>query len=748
MSLSSPYKRGDLVGQKYEVRSELGIGGFGVVYLATFREAGLLVPVALKTFRDEYLADVKTRERFRTEARMWVDLARGPGLVQAFFVDEADGRLFIVMEYVPPDKDGLNTLDGHLRFRPPDLAQSLRWAIECCIGMEYAYSKGIRCHRDLKPANIMIGQGKSAKITDFGLAGAIGMSGSADAVGQSIQQDSVGLSGRTMVGTGFGTPTHMPPEQFTDAASCDERSDIYAFGVVLFQMASGGRLPFLARLPADDSEVEKARFGREMHRLHSSAPVPTLDSPLSTVIHRCMEKARGARFRSFLELRAMLEPILRSLTGEMIHAQAPESVSAEEWNARGVSLHRLGYLEEALDCYREALVAQPRLSSALLNTANTLISLERFAEAMPFCDRAIAPNSLDADVINNKGLCYHGIGDYRAALECFDQSIAVNPEDADFWYNRGRAASRLGRRDEALMNFDKALSLNPRYAKAWHEKGNVIRSCGGDPAEALRFFGSAIALDPLHTSAWTSRGAILADLGETGKAAECFARAIEIAPDYALAWYNKGHLLDKAEKTSEAAECYARAVECDKKLVAAWSGWGFALFRLGRPGDAARCLGEATRLDPSDSTSWFGRASAEAGLQHLGCAICCYRRYISLAGRDAGASAEYASERLRMLQAIHDKEAETPAAAGFLYLEGVQLWECGFLNEAVTYFDLVLKSEPKHAMAWYGRAIAADDAGQRREATTSYAAFLRYASVKHTEHIEHARERLHKLGGA
>ena len=167
-----PYQKGDLIGQKYEVHGVLGRGGFGIVYLVYSHETGSVY--ALKTFRDEYLADAQTRERFRKEANVWVDLERHPYLVRAYFVEEVVGRLFIVMEYIAPDEQGLNSLEGYLQRRPPDLAQSLRWAIQICYGMEYACSRGVRAHRDLKPANILISQDKAVKICDFGLAGVLG----------------------------------------------------------------------------------------------------------------------------------------------------------------------------------------------------------------------------------------------------------------------------------------------------------------------------------------------------------------------------------------------------------------------------------------------------------------------------------------------------------------------------------------------------------------------------------------------
>lgn len=168
------FKKGDFIGQEYEVYDVLGEGGFGIVYLVYSQRTKEVY--ALKTFRDEYLEDVTTRERFKKEAQVWIDLERHPYLVRASFVEEISGRLFIAMEHIATDETGLNTLEGYLRRSPPDLAQSLRWAIQFCYGMEYAYSKGIKAHRDIKPANIMIGQDKAVKISDFGLAGVIGTS--------------------------------------------------------------------------------------------------------------------------------------------------------------------------------------------------------------------------------------------------------------------------------------------------------------------------------------------------------------------------------------------------------------------------------------------------------------------------------------------------------------------------------------------------------------------------------------------
>src|SRR3989338_10568320 len=152
---SALYKKGDFIGTKYWVYDVLGMGGFCIVYLVYYHEAKSVF--ALKTFREEYLEDREAQERFKKEAQIWIDMDRHPYLIRAEFVDKISGRLFIGIEYIAPDENGLNSLDGYLKHSPPDLSQSLCWGIQFCHGMEYAYSKGIKAHRDIKPANIMIG---------------------------------------------------------------------------------------------------------------------------------------------------------------------------------------------------------------------------------------------------------------------------------------------------------------------------------------------------------------------------------------------------------------------------------------------------------------------------------------------------------------------------------------------------------------------------------------------------------------
>ena len=618
------YKKGDVIGQKYEVYGVLGAGGFGIVYLVySHKTKGVY---ALKTFRDEYLADAGTRERFRKEASVWVDLERHPYLVRAYLVDEIAGRLFIGLEHIAPDEHGLNTLEGYLRQRPPDLAQSLRWGIQFCYGMEYAYSKGIRCHRDIKPANIMIGQGKTVRITDFGLAGVLGPAQAMSGIRLNIQQGTVGLSGQTMAGTGFGTPTHMPPEQFTDAASCDERSDIYAFGVVLFQTASSGRPPFLAELPTDNSEAESARFWHEMHRLHSETPVPGLDSPLFAIIQSCLEKEPGKRYQSFGKLRGDIEPLLKRQTGETVRPPELRALEVWEWGNKGVSLDTLGRCEEAIRCYDKVLELDPQ----------------------------------DALAWNNKGRSLDSLGRHEDAIRCYDKALELNPRNATAWHNKGLSLDSLNRYEEAIRCYDKALELDPQDALAWNNKGNSLDSLGRYE-EAICYHDKALELDPQDASAWYNKGNSLVRLGRHEEALRCYDKALELDPRLAIGWNNKGIILGKLGRHEEALSCFDKVLELDPRYASAWLSKGASLHELGRHEEALPCFDKALELGPRDALAWYGKALDQEKLGRRQDAVRSFKQFIALAPAKYAEQIEYTQQRVRELEGLMgERSVENP----------------------------------------------------------------------------------------
>lgn len=489
----SAYKIGEIIGQMFEIQRVLGKGGFGIVYQVYGRETGGIY--ALKTFQDELLADREVKRRFQKEAGIWVELGSHPYLVSAYYVADVAGRLYIEMEYIAPNNEGLNTLEGYLQHQTPDLAQSLRWAIQICHGMEYAYSKGLRAHRDLKPANIMINQEKAVKITDFGLAGVInefpGINGSNIAAQE----------GKTMARIGFGTPTHMAPEQFNNAAGCDERSDIYSFGIILYQMATGGRVPFIAPVDVD--------FWQAMQRHHAMSPVPRVASPLFAIIQHCLEKSPKKRYQTFKEVRRNLEPLLKQQTGEVINPQLSEKLGSQDWSNKGMSLENLGRHEEAIRCLDKALELDPSNYTAW----------------------------------NNKGISLANLGRNEEAIQCLDKSLEINPGYVNAWNNKGNCLYRLNRYDEAVHCFDKAIALDPCHLNAWNNKG-VNLNCLSRFTEAISCLNKALELDSRYLYAWNNKGDSLNSLSRYQEAIVCFNRALELDPHQGVVWFNKAKAED------------------------------------------------------------------------------------------------------------------------------------------------------------------------------------------------------------
>jgi tetratricopeptide (TPR) repeat protein len=584
-------KRGDFIGGNLQVIDVLGEGGFGIVYLVSSQSAKQTS--ALKTLRSELLRDPAVREMFRKEVQIWIDLGAHPHLVRAHWVDEIQGRLWLAMEYVAPDPaTGINSLEGYLGKWTPPVAQAITWGIELCHGMEYAVSRGIRCHRDIKPANILLGADRRVRISDFGIAGVV----PDRPVAQAAAPSSLG---QTAAGTVFGTPTHMSPEQFLGASRCDERSDVYSFGIVLHQMASGGRLPFLPP-PAPPGVDRMAHFFESFRRLHQEASPPRVDSPLQEVVGRCLRKDPADRFQSFAELRHELEALLGASSGRAVAQPERQDPDAAELSNRGLSFAALDRYAEALGCYDEALKLEPRLAPIHNNRGNALRHLGRVDESLAAFDYAIALDPRYAAPHTNKGLTLAAEGRQNEALACFERALTLDVRSVDAWVGKGVVLGQLGRVQEELVCLDRALEVDPRDEAALLNRG-ITLSRLGRAAEAIASFDRCIESNPAGTKAWLGKGVELSESGRPEEAIACFDEALRLEGSLAQAWYNKGNALAQRQRLDEARACFIETTRLAPSFPTGWYNRGLSEFQLGQLGDAARSMGEYLgRAQPSD----------------------------------------------------------------------------------------------------------------------------------------------------
>jgi serine/threonine protein kinase len=467
--LVGPYKKGDRVGDKYVVLGVLGAGGFGIVYLA--HDSGTNTTCALKTFHERFLADGAAREAFRKEALLWVGLERHPFIVAARWVEEVSGRLFVQMDYVAPDGEGRVTLQDHLTGGAPVKAeQALAWAIQFCHGMEHASVNGLSCHRDIKPGNVLIASGGILKITDFGLAAAAEGAWRAGGRGGSLVSASQGRVGLSLVqteGKGWcGTPGYIAPEVY-EGQEADVRSDVYGFGLVLWQMAAGSPVPpfHAAEVPyRGDAEAYAREYQAKVYEKQRTGQVSPVDRPLRRVIGRCLAYRPSQRYGSFRELREALEPFYCGLTGRSVEVPRIDKTAAF-WNSKGASLTSLGQYDEAIRCYDKALEIDPRYAAAWGNKGTSLNCLGLYDEAIRCHEKALEIDGLFATAWINKGNSLNSLGRYDEAVRCSEKALEIDPRLAEAWGNKALAEESLGRREAAAKSYRHFIACAPpQYA--------------------------------------------------------------------------------------------------------------------------------------------------------------------------------------------------------------------------------------------------------------------------------------------
>ncbi|MEP6995757.1 MAG: serine/threonine-protein kinase, partial [Acidobacteriota bacterium] len=262
------------IGQRYEVVELLGRGGMGAVYRV--RDRHLDRDVALKLIRPEIADDTATLERFKREIQL-SSVVTHKNVLRIYDLGESDGIKFLTMHLVAGDDlAAIAKREGKL-----PIPRILRIFRQICEGLRAAHEQGV-IHRDLKPENVMVSANDAVYLTDFGLA-------------KSLEQ-----SGMTQTGAILGTPYYMSPEQ-VKGGEADVRSDIYALGVMLYEMCAG-QLPFTGRTPYEVMAARLQKTARPVSELNAEVP-----SYLRKIIDRCLAVDPKIRYQTIDEILADLD---------------------------------------------------------------------------------------------------------------------------------------------------------------------------------------------------------------------------------------------------------------------------------------------------------------------------------------------------------------------------------------------------------------------------------------------------------
>lgn len=375
VSLSVPrFAVNETIAETYRVKQIID-GGMGTVYVCHHERWN--IDLVVKAPHQAILSDPAHAHRITVEAEAWTDLGMHPHIAYCYYVHPLAGVPLLVVEYL----DGGNLRDWIAEGKCADLKVGLDLVIQFCHGLEHAHSRKL-IHRDIKPENILLTQDGMLKITDFGIV-------RVDDTATSSSAGALAIGGAGQTIGGIGTYEYMAPEQFVSAREVDERADIFAFGVCLYEMLCGRRpyVPYAVGPRQEPPEPQALRGDK------------ALPEKLCTLLKRCVDWEREQRPESATEVRKELGAIYKELFRQPSPwAELPNvSLEAEGWNNRGVTYLELKQEEQALECFAKALQANPTHLEATYNQgllqwrraeiddAEVLWRLERLA-AMPGID--------------------------------------------------------------------------------------------------------------------------------------------------------------------------------------------------------------------------------------------------------------------------------------------------------------------------------------------------------------------------
>jgi len=627
----------NLIGKKvshYRVLEVIGGGGMGMVYKAEDLKLGR--SVALKFLPEELTSDFVTLQRFEREAQTASSLNH-PNICTIHAIEEHEGKPFIVMELL--EGETLRTRIASLEQKALPFNELAETATQVCSGLEAAHRKGI-IHRDIKPANIFLCKSGTVKILDFGLAklasDQVGLEkGEAASATGTSPTDSL-KKDLTRTGTTAGTAGYMSPEQVR-REELDTRTDLFSFGLVLYEMASGQRA-FMGHTVID---VQEAIQNEEPVPTHVSNPM--LPRGFDALLARALEKDRQQRYQSATALKEDLERIVREANPTKRRVQQALAtavllvlVALGLWRYN-VYRHRITLgptdtivladvvnqtgdpvFEDALNtALRYEMGQTPYLNVLGVDKAYATLAQLKLPPttkiapdvALQICGKTNSKMVISQSIAD-AGIRYHL---EMRALDCGSgATVAQEQQDInsrnevvhELGVTAERLRQKLGEPSDSLARFDqpleKALSASLEALQTSTE-GMKLHFAGDIPG-ALKLYQRAVELDPDLALTYEGMGAAYHSLENTELSEASYRRAYQLRDRMTEKDRLNTEFLYYSNVIGDWEKAYSsvvRLVQIFPRDVFAHNNLGATLLRLGQLDRAAEEAAETARLQPS-----------------------------------------------------------------------------------------------------------------------------------------------------
>ncbi|MFN8608134.1 MAG: protein kinase [Vulcanimicrobiota bacterium] len=517
---------GQVLDHRYDVKELVGRGGMGTVYRV--RDWDWNVDLAVKVPARHLISDWVAKERFLLEAQTWIELGVHPNIVQCWFVREYEGSPLVFMDYLPAGS--LKDWRESGKVSPGQWEAILDLMIQAASGLAYAHEQGL-VHRDVKPANLLLREDGRLCVTDFGLVKVTSLETSgpssadlekllSELESRGVDEESLTL---TRTGTLLGTPEYGAPEQWMAAGNVGVQADIYALGIILYELCAGRR-------PFDDGVKKVSAAIMLGEHLMTPPPDPRSFRPdipdrLAQLCLRCLAKDPLQRPGSMLELREEMVALYQTLTARPYPRPSPRAGTqrADALNNKAVSFWNLGFAQRAFDAWREASkldglhpetvynrtivqwrqgqiddaevfrrLAQVKATHPHLGTYLGYFLLERGdAQSAEQEIRQALVNPLAA----REGTAWRALGDsrmyleqYPAALEAYQQALRRMPDD-----RQAQARLELARQNQRQLERVLFPRASPRLTL---EKRSTVTAVAlsSDGQEAVHWAGDTLEL--------------------------------------------------------------------------------------------------------------------------------------------------------------------------------------------------------------------------------------------------------------